>query len=210
MLASSPSPPFPALTTIHKVILFEPPLFFNTSPTTGPLSIDLCYLSRFEAELAAGAISDALVTAMKIVQLGPLWLRIMPRFIIRALTEYGARAEAKQLEAEREAGAEDQGVTVMTGLAPMLRYEFAVCEALIGDKERFRGIFREGGMQALLLGGSDSPGYAKETLRVLEDVMEGKGVNRVEIDNVGHEVLLNYDRGGRIEKALSTIENFFG
>jgi pimeloyl-ACP methyl ester carboxylesterase len=208
VLASSPSPPFPALTTIRKVILFEPPLFFNTSPTNGPLSVDLFNLSRFEAEITAGRISDALVTAMKIVQLGPLWLRVMPRFIIRMLTEFGTRAEAGQAAAKREAGEEDQGVMTMADLAPMLRYDFATCEYMVGDKERFGNVFTDGGREALLLGGSESPGYARETLRVMEEVMEGRGVRRVEINNVGHEALLNRDRRGKLEEPLEIIRNF--
>jgi pimeloyl-ACP methyl ester carboxylesterase len=208
LLATSPSPPFPVLTTIRKVVVFEPPLFFNTSPTNGPLSIDLFNALRFETEITAGRISDALVTAMKIVQLGPLWLRVMPRFIIRMLTELGMRAEAGQAAAKREAGEEDRGVTTMAGLAPMLRYEFAACESMIGNKERFENVFIDGSRKVLLLGGSDSPGYAKETLRVLEEVMEGNGVRRVEINDVGHEALLNRDQRGKLEKPLEIIKDF--
>jgi pimeloyl-ACP methyl ester carboxylesterase len=207
-LAASPLNNFPALTKIRKVVLFDPPLFFNTSPNTGPCSIDLHLISRVEAEIAADKVSDALVTAMKIVQLGPLWLRIMPRFIIRMLTEYIMTAQAKEVQARKEAGEQDQGATTMADLAPVLRYDFAVCEAMVGEKERFAKVFEGGKRQVLLLGGSESPGYIREALKVLEEVMEGSGAQRVDINDAGHEVLMNRDRGGKLAKPLKIIKDF--
>lgn len=94
----------------------------------------------------------------------------------------------------------------MRDLATTMRYDFAVCELLVGPSKKFAGV--GGDREVLLLGGDQSPEYMVRGLRVLEGVM--KGARRVEMQGVGHEVMSNRDRRGNPERATVEIKKFFG
>lgn len=197
------------LPSIHKAIIFEPPLLFNTATTDGK-SIDMSGLRRYEQEMHDGDKAGALVTAMKIAQLGPGWLRACPRWIIKSLTRLIMNAEAKEQTKKKAEGLEDQGAVTMESLAPALRYDFALCEAMIGEAERFKDIGRGENKEVLLLGGELSPGYIREALGKLENVMtgDGKRVKRVEVKGVGHELFENKIRNGKAEKGADIVRGF--
>jgi pimeloyl-ACP methyl ester carboxylesterase len=63
------------LSAIHKLAIFEPPLFINgTLPTA--------QIARHEKEMAQGKVAAALVTAMRAGQFGPPALKFMPRWLL--------------------------------------------------------------------------------------------------------------------------------
>jgi pimeloyl-ACP methyl ester carboxylesterase len=194
---------------IHKAIIFEPPLLFD-SLTTDTKSIDLSGLRRYEQEIQDGDIAEALVTAMKLAQLGPGWLRACPRWIIKSLTKMIMNAEAKEQAKRKAEGSDDQGAVTMESLAPVLRYDFALSEAMIGEPDRFRDVGKGEGEEILLLGGELSPQYIRDALGKLESVMMGKGnnVKRVEVKGVGHELLENKIRNGKAEKGAAIVREF--
>jgi hypothetical protein len=109
------------------------------------MAIELSRLRDSVHELPEGDIAGMLVTAMQIAQLGPAWMRACPRWIIRFFTKMIMSAEGKE-QARKWRDGLDEGVVTMEGLAPVLRYDFALCEAMIGEAERFRSIgeVREG------------------------------------------------------------------
>jgi hypothetical protein len=199
---------------ITKAIIFEPPLLFPSSLTFPPpqnsKSIDLSGITRYEKEVAEGDIAAALVTAMKIVQLGPAWLAHVPRCILRALTKMVMGSEEKEQNKKRAEGGSDEGAVTMEALAPVLRFDFALCDAMIGEVGRFANVGIGGKMEALLLGGGLSMGYIKEALGGLESVMcgDGRDVKRVEIKGVGHELLENKIRNGKVEMGIGIIRDF--
>lgn len=56
-----------------------------------------------------------------------------PDFIIRFLTGLIVFAEAREQSRRRVAGEEDEGAVTMEMLAPVLRYDFALVQAMVGD-----------------------------------------------------------------------------
>jgi hypothetical protein len=104
----------------------------------------------------------------------------------------------------------DEGVVTMEGLAPVLRYDFALCEAMIGEAERFRSIGEVENRDVLLLGGEVSLRYIREALRVFAGVVIGNGkrVKRVEVKGVGHELLENKIRNGKVGLGVGVIRQF--
>ena len=167
-------------------------------------------VKRYEQEIANGDIAGALLAAMKTVQLGPAWIAYVPRWIIKSFSKMIMHAEAKQQSKKKEEGAEGEGIVTMEALAPVLRYDFALCEAMVGEPERWADVGAVEGREILLLGGELSMGYIKEALRVLEETMVGKGkaVKRVKVPGVGHELLENKVRNGKVEKAVGIIKGF--
>jgi hypothetical protein len=199
-----------AMPPITKAIIFDPPLL-SPAMLADPKCIDLSGLRRYEREIADGDIAGALVTAMKTVQMGPGWLAHVPRWIIKWLTKMALNAEAKEQIKKKVASGEDDGAVTMEALAPVLRYDFALCEAMVGEPERFADVGAVEGRAILLLGGELSMGYVKEALRGLERVMvgDGKHVKRVEVKGVGHELLENKVRNGKVEKGVGIVKDFF-
>ena len=201
--------PVLAMPPISKAIIFDPPLPLPAS-LADPKGIDISGITRYEREMADGDVAGALVTAMKTVRMGPKWLAHVPRWIIRSLTKMIMNAEAKEQAKKKTDGLVDEGAVTMEALAPVLRYDFALCEAMVGEPERWADVGMMEGREILLLGGELSMGYTKEALRALEGVMvgEGKAVKRVEVKGVGHELLENKARNGKVEKGVGIIEAF--
>jgi hypothetical protein len=118
--------------------------------------------------MAEGDIKAALVTAMTMVQLGPSWI---PRPIMKVLTgfmmwsdEQGRVSDCsvigEQGTAKDERGMRSGlGISTTGGMAPLIRYDFAVVEDMIGPSQRFAELGGPGKVQILLLGGSQSPKY---------------------------------------------------
>jgi pimeloyl-ACP methyl ester carboxylesterase len=209
LLAALLPEPVVAMPPITKAIIFEPPLLFPAL-LTDPKSIDMSGIQRYEQEIADGDVAGALLTAMKTVQLGPGWMAHVPRWILKSFSKMIMNAEAKQQAKKKAEGGEGEGVVTMEALAPVLRYDFALCEAMVGEPERWANVGAVEGREILLLGGELSMGYIKEALKVLEEFMvgEGKAVKRVKVPGAGHELLENKVRNGKVEKAVGIIKGF--
>jgi pimeloyl-ACP methyl ester carboxylesterase len=186
--------------TLKRIIIFEPPAFFSDHSTTS----DLSGVRRFEEERLAGDDAAAMVTAMRVVQLGPGWI---PRWLMRHLAGMMMRSQDKDIEKRRAAGEEDQGVATMRGLGDLIRYDFAVAEGMMGDSKAFAALGEGVGKRIVLLGGSRSPEYLKQATEIL--ALAIPGAKRVVINGVGHEVLCGAEMRGRPENAVPAILDIF-
>ena len=172
--------------TIHKVAIYEPPLFINGAP------IDL--LRRYESEIAQGKVAAALVTAMKAAQMGPPIFNIMPRWLLERLTAKFMASEEKKATGDYE---------LMRELAATLHYDFEIVVEMSGKLERIRPIHTD----VLLLGGSKSPAYLKTALDALEQLLPN--VTRIEFAGLGHAASWNTDIGGKPEPVAQELRQFF-
>jgi pimeloyl-ACP methyl ester carboxylesterase len=175
------------LPAVHKVAVYEPPLFMNSSVPTA-------ILTRFDKEMAQGKVAAALITAMKGAQMGPPVFNAMPRWLTERLTTMAMKQEDKQAE---------NGYEPMRALAPTLHYDFQLVVEMSGKLQSFRAIQAE----ALLLGGSKSPAYLKVALDALEKVLPH--VKRVEFPGLDHAASWNTDRGGQPEPVAQELLRFF-
>ena len=197
------SPP-PSWNGVKKVVIFEPPLLFSDRTEGGKgAGIDIGGVRRYEQEMDRGDVVGALLTAVRVVQLGPRW---MPPSIMRVLTSLMLYFQRRGSEDGK--GEEDRGVVSMEQMAPLLRYDFALAEFMVGSAERFRIV--KGERKVLLLGGERSPRYVKAAMDELERVMEGEGMERAVLSGVGHEVLCNKEMRGDPGKALGVLQLFLG
>src|SRR6266852_364702 len=76
------------LPAIHKVAIFEPPLFINGAPTA--------MLPRLEKEIAQGKVAAALITGMKGAQMGPPIFNVIPRWLLELLINMAMKSEDKK------------------------------------------------------------------------------------------------------------------
>lgn len=195
---------------IKKAIIFDPPLILSSPLAPRDILPDLPSIRRYEAEITSGDTTSALVTAMRIVQLGPGWLRMCPDFIIHFLTGLIMSAEAKEQGRRKAAGEEDEGVATMEMLAPVLRYDFALVQAMVGDARGFADVAED--RRVLLVGGERSPRYMRFAMKGLLDARrEGgfeAGIEWKEIGGVGHELFENKRRNGTVELGVEIARKF--
>ena len=178
------------LPTIHKLALFEPPLFTQGVPTA--------VLPRLEKEIAQDKLAAALVTGMKAARVGPPLFNVMPNFLLERLIKMVMRQEDKKGSGE---------YLPMRALAPTLQYDFRLVAEMSGKLESFRALQAE----VLLLGGSKSPAYLKGDLDALERVLPH--VRRIEFAGLGHAAAWNVDRqrnpGGKPARVAQELRRFF-
>jgi pimeloyl-ACP methyl ester carboxylesterase len=174
------------LPALHKVAIYEPPLFVNGAP--------IASVKRYNNEMAEGRTAAALVTAMQAAQMGPPIFRLVPRWLLERFVSMGLAQEDKQ-------GAGDY--PTMRELAGTLRYDFQVVVEMSGSPERFGAIEAE----MLLLGGNKSPAYLKTALDALAQALPH--ARRVEFDGLGHSAAWNRDKGGQPERVAEALRQFF-
>lgn len=202
------TPRSPPLSSLRKVVLMEPPIFFTDHPTT----CRLADLPRFERELTAGDKAGAAVTAMRMIELGPAWI---PRWIMRGLTGLMFRGQEREVAKHKALpGAEDRGVCTMAGLTDLLRYDFAVVEGMVGPAERYGALVggagedgEEGVVEIMLLSGEKSPAWIRQGTNVLAKTIAG--VKTVVVEGIGHELLCNGEMRGQPAKAVPALCHFF-
>lgn len=176
------------LPNIHKAVIFEPPFFFNNLVT--PTAI----LTRFDKEMAQGKVAVAMITGMKGAQMGPPIFNVMPRWLLGLFINMVMKSEDKR-------GSGDY--LSMRELAPTLHYDFQIVVEMSGHLQNFSTIPSE----VLLLGGSKSPAYLKESLDAIEKVLPH--VTRIELPGIGHAAAWNTDRGGKPEVVAQKLRLFF-
>ena len=178
------------LPAIHKVAIFEPPLFVDSAP--------MAALSRLEKEIAQGKVAAALITGMKAGKMGPPIFNVIPGVLLEPLVNMILRQEEK-----KGSGA----YLPMRALAPALQYDFRIVAEMSGTLERFKALNTE----VLLLGGSKSPAYLKAALDSLEKNLPR--VTRIEFPGLDHGAAWNYDKqrnpGGQPEPVAQALLRFF-
>jgi pimeloyl-ACP methyl ester carboxylesterase len=178
------------LPVIQKVAVYEPALIVNHSISTA-------FLPRYDREIAEGAIPAALVSGMLGAQMGPSFLRVMPRWLLEAFTKQGMKSEDKTAK---------PGDVTMRSLAPTLHYDFQLVTEMAEQVERFRALH----IDTLLLGGSKSPAYLKQALDALEQVIpQARRVEFPGLDHGGSSDLGPTNRDGDPKRVAQELLRFF-
>jgi pimeloyl-ACP methyl ester carboxylesterase len=175
------------LPTIHKLAIFEPPLFINGSAPTA-------LIARYEKEISEGKVAAALLTGMKAGQFGPPIFNALPRWLMEWLVSMAIRKEEKQ---------GSDGYPPMRELAFTLHNDFQLVNEMSDKLESFKSVR----IEVLLLGGSKSPSYLTSALDHLEKTLPH--AKRTEFPGLGHAAAWNTDRGGQPEPVARELRRFF-
>ena len=119
---------------IRKVALYEPALLSGGTRYTS-------WLSRFDQEMASGDVAAALITSMHGLDLAPPAMKVMPRWLLAAITRMAMKSEDKKAAGD---------MVTMRKLAPTLRYDGMLLAEMAGTI----GTFADVPAEVLLLGGS--------------------------------------------------------
>jgi pimeloyl-ACP methyl ester carboxylesterase len=174
------------LPAVRRVVAFEPPI-----PPDSQRAQQI--LSRVERKLAEGRIDAALTTGWLAVQLGPAFLRRLPRPVLERLVRLGSRAEARRAA---------DPATTMLALAPTLPHDFRPVAAMSGQLRQFADVT----IPTLLLGGQRSPAYLIAALDAIHQVLPHP--RRVTLPGVGHEATGNRAQRGRPDHVAAAIRDF--
>ena len=167
----------------ERLALFEPALVVDGS-------IDACWGEQVESDLARGDAAAALVTGMRAAQMGPAFIRKLPRPLLERMTK--AMMDRT-----------DGGLPSFRELADTLPYDGRIVDAAAESVDRYAAI----SVPTLLLGGSKSPAYLKTALAALERTLPD--TRRVELRGVDHGVTENADRRGKPELVAAELRRFF-
>jgi len=167
----------------ERLAVFEPVLVVDGSMPTG-------WADEIDAQLARGDVAAALVTGMRAAQMGPAFIRKLPRPLLERMT-------AAMMDRT------DGGIPSFRELASTLPYDGRIVAERAGSADRYAAVTAP----ALLLGGGRSPAYLKTALAALDRTLPD--VRRVEIPGVGHGVTENADRRGKPDLVAAELRRFF-
>ena len=175
------------LPAIRKAAIFEPPLSINGS-------VDMRWLPELDRELAQGKLDAALVTGMLGAQMGPAFMRKLPRGLLELMTRQMMASEQKKAK---------PGDVTMRALAPTLRSDFQLVGELADTLDDYRAIPGD----VLLLGGSKSPAYLQQAVNALAQTLPG--ARRVVFAGLDHSATGPREMGGNPELVAQTLRDFF-
>jgi pimeloyl-ACP methyl ester carboxylesterase len=176
-----------SLPVIHKLAIYEPPLFTNSAAPTA-------MMKRFDAEMAQGKVAAALTTAMKGAPLMSDVFSAMPRWLIEFMTNRMLAFEPKRGSGEYASFRE---------LAPTLHHDGWVISEMSGQQESLRAVQAD----ILLLGGSKSTAFLKAGLDSVAKVLPQ--ARRIEFPGLNHSSTWNTEMRGKPERVAQELRRFF-
>lgn len=163
-----------------RIALYEPPV-----PVGSPSPLD--FAPRYEAELAAGNVAAAMVSAMKGTGDRRDWFTNLPRPLLTLMMGMALRGTSEEAAAIRE-------------LVPTVHHDIRLVAATAGQVQRF-GALR---LPVLLMGGDNSNPYLPMALDALQ--RELPQAERVELRGIGH---IASDNVGKPRLVASELRRFF-
>ncbi len=179
------------LPAIRQVAAYEPALLAQPDRYTA-------WVCRFDEEMARGDTAAALVTSLYGLDLAPTVMKLIPRPLLKALTNQAMRSEDKK--------ARNDTVT-MRKVAPTLRYEGLLLAEMAGTTGSFAYVDAD----VLLIGGCmKRPAFIRPAFEALAQTLPH---NRcVLIPGLGHGGSSDVgpaNRGGQPQRVAPVIRSFF-
>lgn len=175
---------------IRKVAVYEPALLPAGTRHTR-------WLPRFDREMAEGKVSAALITSMIGLELAPPAMKVLPRWLLEALTSMMLRSEDKKAA---------PGAPTMRSLAPTLHYEGTLLAEMAGTLESFAGVKAE----VLLMAGSKGLPFLMPALDDLAGTLpNSRRVEFAGLDHGGSADVSKANPKGRPEVVAAELRSFF-
>lgn len=177
------------LPTIQKAALYEPPLDID-----GSIMRLLSFMTRFDSEIAKNQVSEATVTMLRDFGLlfgVPSWLAGLPRPVLVSAFKLYYTLDQKITKEDN---------VPYFKLIPTFHYDYELVREMQGKLENYKHVQAE----ILLLGGSKSPQFLKNTFNALEGTLPN--VKRVELQGLNHSGSLE---SGDPERVAQELKNFY-
>jgi pimeloyl-ACP methyl ester carboxylesterase len=177
-----------ALSTVRKVVVYEPALILEGTAYTS-------WLPRYDREMAAGKVADALVTSMTGLRLGPpAWF---PRGLLVAATKAMMRSQEKKAV---------PGEPTMRELAPTLHYTGLLLAEMTGKTASFANVTAE----VLLLSAGKGLSWLRPGFDALAEVLPTVARHEfANLDHGGSGDLGKTNPGGKPDVVAAAVRTFF-
>ncbi|MFD3399881.1 alpha/beta fold hydrolase [Kribbella sp. NPDC058693] len=149
---------------LKQIALYEPAIVADGAPHRE-------WLTRFDQEIARGDLAAGMVTSMFGFEMAPPFLKVVPRGLLRRMTEKMMAKEGRQAPAD---------AITMRQLAPTIHAEGTIVAELAGTFDNFRTVNAD----VLLLGGTKGLPGLKPGRATLEKVLPH--CRRIEFDGYDH------------------------
>jgi len=170
---------------VDRAAVFEPPFYLQGMATH--------LIPRFNRQVERNHFAAALVTAMRIVGLGPKLLRFVPGWILQLGAAYSLRNNARH----------PTSYAPLKELIPAMQYDFNVVATM---NERMQSL-RTLDMPVLLMGGDKSPDYLKDAIVALKKIIAN--AKSVELADADHSGPWNKDLHGKPQAVADAMAAFF-
>jgi pimeloyl-ACP methyl ester carboxylesterase len=175
---------------LDRAVLFEPPLVVDGS-------IALEFVERFEHELGEDDLAGAMVTAMLGAQMGPPFLRLAPRFLLKLMSRRQLTTDA--------AVPPEPGRVRLVDLVHALHQDFRIVTEQAGRLEEFRAVGR-GRTRVLLLAGTKTRPYLQRAVDALGT--EIPDAQLVLLPGTNHGATQNRDQWGKPDAVAAAVLPF--
>ncbi|TDW75142.1 alpha/beta fold hydrolase [Kribbella pratensis] len=149
---------------LQQIALYEPAIVADGAPHRE-------WLIRFDQEIARGDLAGGMVTSMFGFEMAPAFLKVIPRGLLRRMTEKMLVKEERQAPAD---------AITMRRLAPTIHAEGTIVAELGGTFDNFRTVAAD----VLLMGGTKGLAGLKPGRATLEKVLPH--CRRIEFDGYDH------------------------
>lgn len=173
------------LPQITRASVYEPPFY--------PQGISFERIRQLNAEIERGDLASALFTSLRTSGTAPAPLRALPEPLARLLAGVVLRVDA------RRAGPSP----TLRDLLPGIRYDFNV----VGGMEGRMATLASVDQPMLLLSGTRSPAYLRQSIRTLAGVLPR--ARHIELEGLDHSGSWNAGRSSRPGAVAAVLDEFF-
>ena len=171
---------------IHKIALYEPLLYVNKSD----MDKFNAMIHRYDKEISEGKLAAAMVAVSKTDDPSSALFKL-PRFLLLILFTLILRVDTMIVKGDD---------VLIKDLMPTLDYDIELVNETEGKLENFKEVSAE----VLLLSGSKSQLFLKNSLDALSKVLPH--VNRIELPGLDHKAAMN---SGKPERIAQELRRFF-
>lgn len=176
---------------IDKAALYEPALVLADS------FYDNAWLPAFDAQIAAGKVSAAMVTSMFAMRLAPAALKLFPRGLLARLTDLMLKGE------DKKAGPDE---VTMRRLAPTIRYEGVI----IGEAKGTEAAYADVAAEVLLLSGGRGLEWLRPGREALTRTLShSRTIQYPDLDHGGSSDVTKANPKGRPDLVAHDLLEFF-
>lgn len=176
---------------ISKVALYEPALVLAGS------FYDNAWIPKFDAQIAAGRVTGAMVTSMFAMRLAPAGLKVIPRPILAGLTGMMLKGE------DKNAAPDD---VTMRRLAPTIRYEGVIIGEAKGTEADYADVTAD---VLLMSGGRGLPWLRPGRDALLRTLPNARTVEYPDLDHGGSSDVTKANPKGRPDLVAKDLADFF-
>jgi len=173
------------LPRVTRAAVYEPPFYADGISHRG--------IRQLNTDIDEGDLAAALVRSLLVAETAPAPIRVLPFPLARLLARGVLWVDSHKPGSSAE----------LADLLPGIRYDFNVVGGMDGTMATFASLDKP----MLLLSGTDSPDFLRQSIRTLAGVLPR--ARHLEFEGLSHSGPWNRSRGGRPAIVAAALQNFY-